>query len=118
MLGATLKLDSTLVAFKGLISDQELDQHLDQDFYYELDKILFVYCKQIGEDRYSQLVDKHKMGGAMENLNQSSIGLDDQSTTMLTIQPKSMPISHSTPTLEPLKIHEVQAAAPIKVEYP
>ena len=25
MLGATLKLDSTLVAFKGLISDQELD---------------------------------------------------------------------------------------------
>ena len=53
----------------------------------------------------------------MENLNQSSIGLDDQSTTMLTIQPKSMPISHSTPTLEPLKIHEVQAAAPIKVDY-
>ena len=45
MLGATLKLDSTLVAFKGLISDQELDQHIDQDFYYEFDKILFVYCR-------------------------------------------------------------------------
>ncbi len=45
MLGATLKLDSTLVAFKGFISDQELDQHLDQDFYYEFDKLLFVYSK-------------------------------------------------------------------------
>ena len=50
------------------------------------------------------------MGGAMENLNQSSIAMDDQSTTMLTIDPKPIPISHSTPTLEPLKIHEVQAA--------
>jgi hypothetical protein len=47
------------------------------------------------------------MGGAMENLNQSSIGLDDQSTTMLTIEQKPIPISHSTPILEPLKIHDV-----------
>jgi len=46
------------------------------------------------------------MGGAMENLNQSSIGLDDQSTTLLTIDPKTIPIIHSTASLEPLKIHE------------
>jgi hypothetical protein len=46
------------------------------------------------------------MGGAMENLNQSSIGLDDQSTTLLTIDPKPIPIIHSTASLEPLKIHE------------
>jgi hypothetical protein len=56
------------------------------------------------------------MGGAMENLNQSSIAMDDQSTTMLTIDPKPIPISHCTPTLEPLKIHEVQAA-PFRAEH-
>jgi len=56
------------------------------------------------------------MGGAIENLNQSSIGMDDQSTTMLTIDPKPIPISHSTPTLEPFKIHEVQAA-PFRAEH-
>ena len=52
----------------------------------------------------------------MENLNQSSIGLDDQSTTLLTIDPKPIPIIHSTASLEPLKIHEAQAA-PFKLEY-
>lgn len=53
----------------------------------------------------------------MENLNQSSIGLDDQSTTMLTIEQKPIPISHSTPILEPLKIHDVQQP-PFKAEHP
>ena len=45
MLGTTLKLDSTLIAFKGLISDKELEQHIDQDFYYEFDKLMFEYSK-------------------------------------------------------------------------
>ncbi len=53
MLGTTLKLDSTMVAFKGLVSDIELNQHIDQDFYYEFDKLLFVYSRSIGDDRYN-----------------------------------------------------------------
>ena len=60
LLGTTLKLDSTLVAFKGFVNDYELDQHVDSDFYYEIDKLLFIYKCQIGDDRYSMLVDRHK----------------------------------------------------------
>jgi hypothetical protein len=74
LLGTTLKLDSTLVAFKGFVSEEELNQHVDQDFYYEFDKLLFVYKSQIGEDRYSILVDRHKgnMGDG------SSLYIDEQ----------------------------------------
>jgi hypothetical protein len=74
LLGTTLKLDSTIIAFKNFVTDEELDQHVDQDFYYELDKLLFVYKCQIGEDRYSVLVDRHKgnMGDG------SSLYIDEQ----------------------------------------
>lgn len=74
LLGTTLKLDSTMVAFKNFVRDEELDQHVDQDFYYEFDKLLFVYKSQIGDDRYSVLVDRHKgnMGDG------SSLYIDEQ----------------------------------------
>jgi hypothetical protein len=74
LLGTTLKLDSTIIAFKNFVTDEELDQHVDQDFYYEFDKLLFVYKTQIGEDRYSVLVDRHKgnMGDG------SSLYIDEQ----------------------------------------
>ena len=108
LLGKTLKLDSTMVAFKNFVTDEELDQHVDQDFYYEFDKLLFVYKSQIGEDRYSVLVDRQKgnMGDG------SSLYIDEQlyvnSANLTTARqsetgtqtPAKISISHKTPMEE------------------
>ena len=115
MLGTTLKLDSTLVAFKGLISERDLDQHVDQDFYYEFDKLLFVYSRQIGDDRYSQLVDKHKTGFYEGMLNQSSIAMDDHQEFLSAgvAAGKGLPTSQSVPLLPQEKVIEKEEVKPI-----
>ena len=61
MLGAIGRVDSTISAFKGVVGDVELCQHMDRDFQDEFHKLLLVYNRTVGDQRFSGLVDSHRL---------------------------------------------------------
>lgn len=59
MCASTARIDSTIVQLKDVVTEQELNQEVDHEFQEELSKLLLIYSRMIGEERFSSVVYRY-----------------------------------------------------------
>lgn len=61
MTGIISKVDQTIVNLEGFLTAEELNEQLDMEFNHEFSRLLLVYSKLVGNKRYINTVDKHRI---------------------------------------------------------
>ena len=62
-------IDQKIELYKDNFSKEELDQEIDSSFYDEFDKALSCYKSSIGIERFTKLVEKHRLHADPQNIN-------------------------------------------------